>query len=99
MTVHDFAGPVLFRLNSDRGNGLRQEALFEVPLMSRKTRGVRIVRHEHDGLLQFAIQSREYLHDLLAGTSVEITRRFVGKDQIRIGHNRPRDRDTLFLST
>src|SRR4029434_3571000 len=74
-----------------------QDSLFKMPLMCGEARRVWVMRYEHDGLLQIAIEDGEYLQDLLARASVEISRRFICQDQIRISNNCPRDRHALFL--
>ena len=40
----------------------------------------------------------EYLQDLFTGSSIEVTCRLVGENQIGIGDDRARDCDALFLS-
>src|SRR6185295_18747120 len=55
--------------------------------------------HEHDGFFHFGVESREYVQNLFTGTRVEVSGWFVGQNQIRIGNDRARDRDTLFLTT
>src|SRR6185295_11592579 len=55
--------------------------------------------HEHDGFYHFGIESRKYVQNLFTGTRVEVSGRFVCQNQIRIGNDRARDRDTLFLTT
>src|SRR5215217_3979398 len=55
------------------------------------------VRHLDDRrspLVQFA----EQLHDLLALAGVQVARRLVGEDYLRIGDDRPRHRDELLLT-
>ena len=59
--------------------------------------GVRFVRHEDHGV-SGVVQPVEDVHDLRAGNGIEIARRFVGKDDVRIVHERAGDGDALFLS-
>src|SRR4051794_19318088 len=40
----------------------------------------------------------EEVHDLEREVRIEVARRLVGKDQLRVVHERPRDRDALLLA-
>ena len=63
-----------------------------------RPRELAVVRHVEDGLA-LAVQAREQLEHLLCGDAVEVARRLVADDQLRIGGERARDRDPLLLTT
>ena len=58
----------------------------------------RVVRHHDDGLAVIAIERLEEIENLVAGLAIEVARRLVAEEQRRIGHDRARDADALFLA-
>src|SRR5262249_9196297 len=61
-------------------------------------RRVRVVRHHDDGLLVFAVEGLQQIEDLVAGLAIEVAGRLVAEQQRRVGDDRARDADTLFLA-
>jgi len=61
-------------------------------------RNILFMRHEDDRVAGF-VQTREQLHDFLAGSRVEGARGLVGEDDGRMVAQGPRDGDSLTLST
>src|SRR3989440_11164480 len=74
-----------------------QLALVEVAHGMRPLDGVRVVRHHHDGLLEFLIQPLEQREHLFGGLAVEVPRRLVRHEDRGIGGDGPRDRHPLLL--
>src|SRR5262245_9568314 len=65
---------------------------------SSRARGDRmLVRHEHERVAG-AVQLVEKREDLRAGGRVEVARRLVGKQELRLRDERTRDRDALALA-
>ena len=60
--------------------------------------GVRIVRDHHDRLAVIAVERLQQVEDFVAGLAIEIARRLVAEQQRRIGDDRARDADALFLA-
>ena len=56
------------------------------------------VRHHHDGC-PLLVQLRQEPHHLDAVLGIQITGRLIGKDQLRVGDQRPGDRHTLLLTS
>src|SRR5207244_13143626 len=54
-----------------------QFALVQVAYEVRALGGVRVVRHHHDGLLEFLVQPLEQRENLFAGLAGEVPRRLV----------------------
>src|SRR2546422_8452680 len=54
-----------------------QFALVQVAYEVRALGGVRVVRHHHDGLLEFLVQPLEQREHLFGGLAVEVPRRLV----------------------
>src|SRR3989344_1597490 len=46
----------------------------------------------------FLVERAEYRHNLRPRESIKIPRRFIGEDEARARHERPRNRDALFFS-
>ena len=59
---------------------------------------VGLVRDEHDGDAALDVEPLEDAHHLDAGARIEVAGRLVGKQQRRVVHQRPRDRDALLLA-
>ena len=59
---------------------------------------VRIVRDHHDRLAVIAIERLQQVEDFVAGLAIEVARRLVAEEQRRVGHDRARDADALFLT-
>src|SRR5262245_61133060 len=49
-----------------------QQAFFQMELPLGALRGVRIVRHHHDGLLELAIEPFHQAQNLLGGLAIEV---------------------------
>src|SRR6266566_2945439 len=75
-----------------------QLALVEVPHQVRPLRGVRVVRHHQDRLLELPIQTLEQRQDLLRRLAVQVARRLVGHEDGGVGRDRAGDGDALFLA-
>ena len=52
----------------------------------------------HDGLPVLNIESLKQIEDLIAGLPIEIARRFITKEQRRVGHYRPCNSHSLLLT-
>ena len=61
-------------------------------------RGVRIVRHHDDGLALLLVQRLQQVEDLVARLAVEVAGGLVAQQERRIGDDRARDADALFLA-
>src|SRR5438445_12603984 len=72
-----------------------QFALVQVAYEVRALGGVRVVRHHHDGLLEFLVQPLEQREHLFGGLAVEVPRRLVRHEDRGIGGDGPRDRHPL----
>ena len=59
---------------------------------------VRIVRDHHDRLPVIAVERLQQIEDLVAGLAIEIAGRLVAEQQRRVGDDRARNADALFLS-
>src|SRR5256886_8766617 len=77
---------------------LLQLALVEVPHDMRPLDGVRIVRHHHDGLLEFLVQPLEQREHLFGGLAIQIAGRLVRHQDRGIARDGPRDRHALLLA-
>ena len=53
---------------------------------------------DHDDGLARVVEPAEHLHDLVAGLGVEVARRLVGEDDVRVVDQRAGDRDALLLA-
>src|SRR5207247_8310545 len=73
-------------------------ALVEVAHDVRPLDRVRIVRHHHDGLLEFLVQPLEQREHLFGGLAIEVTGRLVRHEDRRVGRDGARDGDTLLLA-
>ena len=62
----------------------------------RERGGVGVVR-DHDDRAPVLVKLVEVAHHLLTCIAVEIARRLIGQDDLRIVGERPRERDTLLL--
>ena len=67
-------------------------------LAARILRCVRVMRHHHDGLAQFAVQQLQHAEDLFRRCAIKVSRGFIREDELRIGDDRACDRDPLLLS-
>ena len=76
----------------------QQRALVHVQVPAAEFRGLRIVGHDDDGLAVLAIQDLQQVQDLVGGFAVQIAGGLVAHQQLRIGDQRPRDRDPLRLA-
>ena len=75
-----------------------QFTLFQMTDLRGEMRGMRIVRHHHDGLSELLIQPLQSVRTSCRGLRVQIAGWFVRQNQIRIGHDSARDRHALFLA-
>src|SRR5262249_10652417 len=57
------------------------------------------MRHHDDGLLESLIEFGKKGKDFFSGFGVEVTSRFIGDHDGRIGYNSARNRNSLLLST
>src|ERR1700674_2269341 len=57
----------------------------------------RVVRDHHDRLAKAAVELAQQCQDIFRRGGVEVTGRFVGHDNCGICHDRPRNRNPLFL--
>ena len=62
-------------------------------------RGMRVVRHHHDGFAVVTVESLQQIENLFAGFAVEVSRGFVAEQQRRIRHDRAGDANALFLAS
>src|SRR5882757_2921032 len=77
----------------------RQElSFFKMPDLRRESRRMRIVSHHHDGLPEFLIQATQQRQHILRRGRIQVSRRFVTKQEVRIRDKRAGDGDTLLLS-
>src|SRR5690606_2549587 len=74
-------------------------ALVEAPHGPGALGGCRIVGDHHDRLFELFVQLLEQVQDVVRALPIQIARRLVGDDDLRIRHDRPRDRDALLLTT
>src|SRR5262249_2005298 len=63
-----------------------QDAFFEVALEAGPRSRAWIVRDHHDRFLEFAIERFHQIEDVLGALCVEIARRLICDEHIRIGH-------------
>ena len=75
-----------------------ENALVEMQRAPRAVGGVRIVRDHHDRLAVIAVERLQQVEDLVAGLAIEIAGRLVAEQQRRVGDDRARDADALFLA-
>src|ERR1700686_2912924 len=61
--------------------------------------GLGIVGDYHDRLAMFAVQHLQQAQDFVGGLAIQIPGGLVADEQLWVGHQRARDRDTLFLTT
>src|SRR6266850_1590206 len=61
--------------------------------------GLGIVGDYHDRLAMFAVQYLQQAQDFVGGLAIQIPGRLVADEQLWVGHQRARDRDTLFLTS
>src|SRR5437868_11028458 len=59
----------------------RSQPLVEPPLDLRPLRGVRVVRHHHDGLAEGGVERGEEAEDVLRALAIEVSRRLVGRSE------------------
>ena len=57
-----------------------------------------VMGDQHDRFALFHVQALEKGHDLVGGFTVQVARRFIRKKNLRIRHDRPRNRHALLLS-
>src|SRR5215471_5489586 len=60
---------------------------------------VGIVRDHHDSLAELGVQSLKEMEHILCRGGVEVSRRLIGENKVRIRHNRARDGHALFLAS
>src|SRR5215469_2983605 len=85
----------------DRSGGLRlleQLALLEVQRAAGELRGLGIMGDHDDGLAVLAVEHLQESEDLVRGLAIEVPGRLIAHQQLRIGHQRARDRDALLLA-
>src|SRR5256885_2515034 len=75
-----------------------QLALVEVAHDVGPLDGVRVVRHHHDGLLEFPVQPLEQRQHLFRRLAVEVARRLVRHEDRGVGGDGARDRHALLLT-
>ena len=76
----------------------RQHPLVEVERAPGALGRVRVVRHHDDGLAVLAVERLQQVEHLVAGLAIEVARRLVAEQQCRVGDDRARDADALFLA-
>src|SRR5439155_23604764 len=69
-----------------------------MPDSRRETRRVRIVRNQQDRLAELLVQPPQQREDFLRRLRVEVSRRLVRQNQIRIGDDGAGDRHALLLA-
>src|SRR5262249_28859530 len=79
-------------------NARGQDAFFEVALDVGPRSRAPIVRDHRDRFLEFAVERFHEIEDILGALGVEISRRLVRDEHIRVDHDRARDRHALLLS-
>ena len=75
-----------------------EHALVEVDHAVGPRGRLRVVRHHDDRLAELLVQAPQQLEDLVARLRVEVARGLVGDQDLRVGHDRARDRDALLLA-
>src|SRR5262249_9093089 len=73
-------------------------AFVEMERMARAFGRMRVVCHHDDRLAVLAIKRVLEIQDLVAGFTIEVAGWLVAEEQHRIGDDRPRDADALFLA-
>src|SRR5688572_10674849 len=84
--------------SGDRRRLLEQLALFQVQGAAREFRGLRVVRHHHDGLAVLAVQDLQQAQDLVRRLAVEVASRLVADQQRGVRDQRACYRDALLLA-
>src|SRR5690606_39351390 len=56
-----------------------------------------VVRHHDDRLPQISVEPAQELENLIRGCAIEVSRRLVGEDELRVGDERAGDGDALLL--
>ena len=77
---------------------LTAEENVEMPLHVRACGGPRVVRHHHDRLLELAVQRLHQIENILGALRVEVARRFVGDEDVRISDDRACNGNALLLA-
>src|SRR4029077_1504300 len=80
------------------GRLLEQLPLLQVQRAAGEFGRLRVVRHHDDRLAVLAVEYLQQSQDLIGGLAVEITGRLIAHQQLRVRHQRPRDRDALLLA-
>ena len=83
------AAPVLYRVEFVAV----EHALVEVQHAVAIRRSARVVRHHDDRLAEVRIEETQQVQDFLRRLRIQITRRLIGQDRVRVGYDRPRNRD------
>src|SRR6266705_813531 len=83
---------------SGRARLLEQLPFFQVQDAPGELRRLRVVRDDHDGLAVLAIEHLQETQDLVGGLAIEVAGGLIAHQQLRVGHQRARDRHALLLS-
>src|SRR6185436_6059829 len=85
-------------LNMCASASVRQDTLVEVVLARGPLRGVRVVGHHDDGLLELSVGPVEEVEHFLGGLAVEITGGLVGEQHLGVGDECTGDGHALLLA-
>ena len=58
---------------------------------------MRIVCHQDNSLVEFLVRAEDHAEDIFRGSGIEISRRFIGPDEFRFGHQGASDSRALIL--
>src|SRR5438874_11439907 len=91
--------PLLVMASAASGRLLQQLALLQMQGAPRELGGLGIVGDDHDRLAVLAVQHLQQAEDLFRGLAIQVPGGLIAHQQVRVGHQRAGDRDTLFLTT
>src|SRR5712671_2973063 len=78
---------------------LEQLALLQMQGAPRELGGLGIVGDDDDRLAVLAVQHLQQAQNLVRGLAIQVPGGLVAHQQLRVGHERAGDRDTLFLTS